>query len=114
MDPTSVPNWSPQQLAEYLVRSLPEELRAPCKARIIGNGVTGAEVLAMIKERAMSVDLGHTPRPLKDHRTFKRIFDREWDGDGWRRWVTAVRSSEQACTRAIRTGSPFPPPLLPC
>ena len=94
MDPTGIPAWTPEQLSDYLVRSLPPDLREACKARIISNKVTGREVLDMIRE------LGKPgSRPLSGHPTFVRIFDAEWKGEGWRKWGShkmQVRNPEQA------------------
>ena len=98
-DPSTITSWTAAQLAVHLTRSLPEELRAPCLERIISYDVTGADVLKMMRDLS-------TPgsKPLKEHPTFTRIFDKEWEGDGWRQWghaKMAVRTADQAMTNFL-------------
>jgi len=98
-DPSTLASWDATQLAMHLVRNLPEELRGPCSDRIKANGVSGAEVLKMIRDLS-------TPgsKPLKQHPTFKRIFDKEWDGENWRKWGHAkmqVRNADMAMTNFL-------------
>ena len=94
MDPKSFVTWSPESLAEYLIKGLPDGLREPCKARIISNGVTGQAVLDMIRELCKPGSV-----KIQDHATFHKIFDKEWDGNAWRHWggvQTIVRRPEDA------------------
>ena len=96
MDPKSFVNWSPESLADNLIKGLPDGLREPCKARIISNGVTGQALVNMICELSKPGS-----GKIQDHATFKQIFDSEWDGDAWRHWggvLTQVRSAESAMT----------------
>jgi hypothetical protein len=97
MDPKSFVNWSPESLADNLIKGLPDGLREPCKARIISNGVTGQALLNMIRELSKPGS-----GKMQDHATFKQIFDSEWvAGDAWRHWggvLTGVRDPKSAMT----------------
>jgi hypothetical protein len=89
-------NWSPESLADYLIKGLPDGLREPCKARIISNGVTGQALVNMICELSKPGS-----GKIQDHATFKQIFDSEWKEDAWCHWggvLTSVRSAESAMT----------------
>ena len=74
MDPKSFVNWSPESLADNLIKGLPDGLRQPCKARIISNGVTGQALLNMIRELSKPGS-----GKMQEHATFNQIFDSEWE-----------------------------------
>ena len=97
MDPKSFVNWSPESLADNLIKGLPDGLRQPCKARIISNGVTGQALLNMIRELSKPGS-----GKMQEQSTFNQIFDSEWvAGDAWRHWggvLTGVRDAKSAMT----------------
>ena len=61
MDPTGISAWTPDQLSDYLVRSLPPDLREACKARIISNHVTSPPWFQACADAAGLYELASDP-----------------------------------------------------
>jgi len=71
-------SWTPKELAEHLVKWLPQALRERCSKRIIEKGVTGADVFIMALDCQRFGDHVFDVYVMAEHETFKRIFDESW------------------------------------